>query len=74
MVQRAGQEVFFQGREASNNHIAAIPDIVAHYMDEINKLTGRHYAPYEYYGAEDATDCVIAMGSGTETCGRRWTT
>lgn len=63
----AGQEVFFQGREASNNHIAAIPDIVAHYMDEINKLTGRHYAPYEYYGAEDATDCVIAMGSGTET-------
>ena len=63
----AGQEVFFQGREASNSHIAAIPAIVAHYMDEINKLTGRHYAPYEYYGAVDATECVIAMGSGTET-------
>ena len=63
----AGQEVFFQGREASNGHIAAIPGIVAHYMDEINKLTGRHYAPYEYYGAADATECVIAMGSGTET-------
>ena len=63
----AGQEVFFQGREASNSHIAAIPAIVAHYMDEINKLTGRHYAPYEYYGAADATECVIAMGSGTET-------
>lgn len=63
----AGQEVFFQGREASNGHINAIPGIVAHYMDEINKLTGRHYAPYEYYGAADATECVIAMGSGTET-------
>ena len=63
----AGQEVFFQGREASNSHIAAIPAIVAHYMDEINRLTGRHYAPYEYYGAADATECVIAMGSGTET-------
>ena len=59
--------MFFQGREASNSHIAAIPAIVAHYMDEINKLTGRHYAPYEYYGAADATECVIAMGSGTET-------
>ena len=63
----AGAEVFFQGREASNGHYDAIPGIVAHYMDEINKLTGRHYAPYEYYGAEDATECVVAMGSGTET-------
>lgn len=60
-------ETFFQGREASNGHYDAIPGIVAHYMDEINKLTGRHYAPYEYYGAVDATECVVAMGSGAET-------
>ena len=60
-------ETFFQGREASNGHYDAIPGIVAHYMDEINKLTGRHYAPYEYYGAADAAECVVAMGSGAET-------
>lgn len=63
----AGMETFFQGREAMNGHYDEIPDIVAGYMDEINKLTGRAYAPFEYYGASDATECVIAMGSGTET-------
>ncbi len=60
-------ETFFQGREASNGHYDAIPDIVAHYMDEINKLTGRDYAPYAYYGAPDAVQCVVSMGSSTET-------
>jgi pyruvate-ferredoxin/flavodoxin oxidoreductase len=35
-------------------------------MKEMSKLTGRHYAPFTYYGAADATDVVIAMGSITE--------
>ena len=63
----AGTETFFQGREASNGHYAAIPDIVQHYMDEINKITGRNYKLYDYYGAPDATEVAVAMGSGTET-------
>ena len=36
-------------------------------MDEINKITGRNYKLYEYYGAPDATEVAVAMGSGTET-------
>ena len=63
----AGTETFFQGREASNGHYEAIPDIVQHYMDEINKITGRNYKLYEYYGAPDATEVAVAMGSVTET-------
>ena len=63
----AGGETFFQGREASNTHYAEIPGIVEHYMNEINRLTGRDYKLFNYYGATDATDVVVAMGSGTET-------
>ncbi len=36
-------------------------------MQEITKLTGREYHPFTYYGAEDAENIVVAMGSVTET-------
>ena len=36
-------------------------------MKEINKLTGREYKPFTYYGAPDAENIIIAMGSITET-------
>jgi len=32
-------DVYFQNREAANNYYTKIPEIVQHYMDEINKLT-----------------------------------
>ena len=60
-------DIYFQGREASNKFYDAVPDIVNDYMQEISKVTGRHYAPFTYYGSEDATDIIIAMGSVTET-------
>ncbi|MBU5676018.1 pyruvate:ferredoxin (flavodoxin) oxidoreductase [Alkaliphilus sp. MSJ-5] len=60
-------DIFFQAKEAANTYYAAIPDLVNDYMKEITKLTGRHYAPFTYYGAEDAEDIIIAMGSVTET-------
>ena len=60
-------DIYFQGREASNKFYDAVPDIVNDYMQEISKITGREYAPFTYYGAEDATDIIIAMGSVTET-------
>ena len=69
-VTRGGAEnddIFFQGREAQNEHFAKIPDIVAEYMAEISKVTGREYAPFTYYGAKDAERIIIAMGSVTET-------
>ena len=60
-------DVFFQAKEAANPYYNAIPDIVADYMTEISKLTGREYAPFNYYGAEDAEHVIVAMGSVTDT-------
>jgi len=59
-------DVYFQAAEAQNKYWEAVPDIAAEYMAEISKVTGRDYAPFVYYGAEDATDVMIAMGSVTE--------
>ena len=56
-------DIYFQGREASNKFYEEIPDIVADYMKEISKITGREYKPFNYYGAPDAKKVVVAMGS-----------
>lgn len=59
-------ETFFAHREASNKFYAAIPGIVEKYMKEVSRITGREYKLFSYYGAEDATDVIICMGSVTE--------
>ena len=59
-------DTFFQHREASNKFYEAVPAIVEDYMQEINKITGRDYNLFNYYGAEDADRVIIAMGSVTE--------
>jgi len=60
-------DIYFQAREAANRFYHPVPDLVEHYMQEITKLTGREYHPFVYYGAPDAENIVIAMGSVTET-------
>ena len=60
-------DIYFQGREASNVYYDRVPGIVADYMAEISKITGREYKPFNYYGAPDAENIIIAMGSVTET-------
>ena len=60
-------DVYFQAREAANRFYDPIPDMVEEFMQEITKLTGREYHPFTYYGAKDATNIVIAMGSITDT-------
>ncbi len=60
-------DIFFQAKEACNPFYDAVPDVVEAYMQEINKITGREYHPFTYYGAKDAENVVVAMGSVTET-------
>jgi len=60
-------DIYFQTREAANRFYDAIPDMVAETMAHISEITGRTYKPFTYYGAEDAENIVIAMGSVTET-------
>lgn len=60
-------DIYFQTREVANKFYDAVPDIVADYMKTISKMTGREYKPFVYYGAPDAENIVIAMGSITDT-------
>jgi len=59
-------DVYMQAREIQDKYYDKVPGIVAEYLAEISKITGRNYAPFVYYGAEDATDIIVAMGSVTE--------
>lgn len=60
-------DIYFQGREASNKFYEVVPDLVAYYMDKMSEITGRKYRPFDYYGAPDAENIIIAMGSITDT-------
>lgn len=60
-------DIFFQAKEACNKYYDAVPDVVANYMAEISKMTGREYKPFTYYGDPQAENIIIAMGSVTET-------
>ena len=60
-------DVYFQGRETVNKFYNAAPAIVQEYMDKVAAVTGRNYKLFDYVGAEDATDVIVAMGSSCET-------
>lgn len=69
-VTRGGAEnddIYFQGREAQNEHFNKVIDIADKYFKEATRLTGRTYAPFVYVGDPEATKVIIAMGSVTET-------
>ena len=58
---------YFQRTEAQNKAYNGLPEIVIDYMNKINEKIGTNYSLFNYEGAEDATDVIIAMGSGTDT-------
>ena len=60
-------DIFFQNREAGNPFYEAVPAIVQEYMDAMAKITGRSYHLFDYYGAPDATDVIVVMGSVADT-------
>lgn len=60
-------DVYFQGRETVNKFYDAVPDIVQEYMDKVAAVTGRQYHLFDYVGAADATDVIVAIGSSCET-------
>ena len=60
-------DINFQQREVTNRYWQQLPEIVEGYMAEINKLTGREYHLFNYYGAPDADRMIIAMGSSCQT-------
>ena len=59
-------ETFFAHRESCNRYYDAVPAIVEKYMAAISERTGRKYELFSYYGAEDAEQVIILMGSASE--------
>jgi pyruvate-ferredoxin/flavodoxin oxidoreductase len=60
-------DVYFQGRETVNKYYDVTPQIVQEYMDKVAELVGRRYQLFDYVGAADAENIIIAMGSAIET-------
>lgn len=60
-------DIYFQGKESSNKFYDKVPEIVENYMREIEKITGRTYHLFDYYGAPDAESIIVAMGSVCDT-------
>ena len=60
-------DIYFQAAEASNPFYENIVGITVDYMNEISKITGREYKPFNYYGHPEADRVIVAMGSVTET-------
>ncbi|MGM0213002.1 pyruvate:ferredoxin (flavodoxin) oxidoreductase [Enterococcus sp. AZ109] len=60
-------DIHFQQRETVNKYYQDLPAIVQKYMRAINDLRGTDYDLVTYYGAEDAKEIIIAMGSVAQT-------
>ena len=61
-----GPDVYYQSQEANNGAYDAVPAMVEKYMQGINRITGRDYHIFNYYGAEDAERVMVMMGSACE--------
>ncbi len=59
-------ETFFTHREASNEYYDKVPAVVEDLLGKISTITGREYHLFNYYGAEDAENVIVLMGSATE--------
>ncbi|MEG2709250.1 MAG: pyruvate:ferredoxin (flavodoxin) oxidoreductase, partial [Vagococcus sp.] len=60
-------DIHFQQRETINTYYDRVPEIVQHYMKEINEIRGTNYDLTNYYGSRDATEVIISMGSVSPT-------
>lgn len=60
-------DIFFQNREACNKKYNQVYNHVVDVFDKIKKITGRAYAPFEYFGDPNAKYVIVVMGSGSQT-------
>ena len=61
------EDIYFGCTEARNSFYKNIPNVVEKYMNEINKIQGTNYKPFNYYGDKEAENIIIAMGSVCDT-------
>ncbi len=58
-------DIYFQITEARNSSYNNVSKIVFDYMKKINKITGKDYKPFNYYGDKHAKKVIVSMGSST---------
>lgn len=59
----AEKSIYFQRLEASNKAYEDIVDVTEKYMNKVNEKLGTNYSLFNYYGADDAENIIVAMGS-----------
>src|SRR5574344_1551432 len=62
-----GTDIFFQGRERSNQNYAKLGDALEQTFADIKKLTGKEYHCFEYYGDKNAKFVIVVMASAFDT-------
>ena len=60
-------DIYFQATEVRNKYYDEVPDIVNNYMEKLNKKASTNYKPFNYYGSDNASKVIVAMGSVCET-------
>ncbi len=60
-------DIYFQAREACNQYYNALPEIVEGCMNQVNAAIGSDYKLFNYYGAPDAENVIVAIGSVNDT-------
>ena len=60
-------DIYFQATEARNVFYDRVSDVVNEYMSKINSVSGTDYKPFNYYGSDNATKIIVAMGSVCNT-------
>lgn len=60
-------DLHFQQVELTNPYYQQVPKIMRKYMQKINALRGTDYDIVNYYGDDQATEMIVAMGSVTQT-------
>ena len=57
-------DLFFQNREACTPYYFSAPEVIQSAMDKAAQITGRKYHLFDYFGAPDAENIIVMMGSG----------
>ncbi len=63
----SNEDIYFQSVEARNKNYDEMANVVVYYMEQVNRITGSHVKPFNYYGDEEAEYIIIAMGSVVDT-------
>ncbi len=60
-------DIYFQNREAANARYLALPALVQSVMDEVERISGRRYRLFDYFGSSTAEHILVLMGSACST-------